>query len=86
MRRVGSFDEAKAKRWLALMTKAFPDVIAGDRLLGFNNGEGEVRFSHNGRLTAQTLDAEYARLFFGIWLSKQTSAPALRESLLGLTR
>jgi hypothetical protein len=86
MRRVGSFDEAKAKRWLALMTKAFPDVSAGDRLLGFNNGEGEVRFSHNGRLTTQTLDAEYAHLFFGIWLSRKTSAAGLRESLLGVAR
>lgn len=86
MRRGGSFDEAKAKRWLALMTKAFPDVASGDRLLGFNDGKGEVRFFHNGRLTAETLDAEYARLFFGIWLAKQTSAPALRESLLGLAR
>lgn len=86
MRRVAPFDEAKAKRWLALMNQAFPNVVAGDRLLGFNNGEGEVRFFHNGRLTAQALDAEYARLFFGIWLAKQTSAPALRESLLGLSR
>jgi hypothetical protein len=86
MRRVGSFDEAKAKRWLTLMTKAFPDVVTGDRLIGFNDGEGAVRFFHNGRLTAETVDAEYARLFFGIWLARQTSAAALRESLLGVAR
>lgn len=86
MRRVGSFDDAQARRWLALMTKAFPDVAATDRLLGLNGGQGEVRFFHNGRLTAQTADPEYARLFFGIWLARQTSAPALREALLGLQR
>lgn len=84
MRRIGSFDEAQAKRWLALMTKAFPDVCAGDRLLGLSDGHGDVRFFHNGHLTAQTVDAEYARLFFGIWLAPQTSAPALRQSLLGV--
>ncbi|RZJ10517.1 MAG: hypothetical protein EOP39_08630 [Rubrivivax sp.] len=83
MRRVGSFDEATAKRWLALMTQAFPDVTPQDRLLGLHDGQGEVRFFHNGRLTAQTVDAEYARLFFGIWLARQSSAPALRDSLLG---
>jgi hypothetical protein len=83
MRRVGSFDEATAKRWLALMTQAFPNVVAQDRLLGLHDGQGEVRFFHNGRLTAQTVDADYARLFFGIWLARQSSAPALRESLLG---
>jgi hypothetical protein len=86
MRRVGSFDEARAKRWLALMKQAFPDVAAGDRLLGLTDGQGDVRFFLNGRQTAQTTDAEYAKLFFGIWLARQSSAPALRDSLLGLAR
>lgn len=84
MRRVGSFTEEQARQWLELMKQAFPDVQAQDRLLGLNDGQGEVRFFHNGRQTAQLRDAEYARLFFGIWLSPQTSAPAMRSSLLGL--
>ncbi|KQV91840.1 hypothetical protein ASC91_04290 [Pelomonas sp. Root1237] len=86
MRRVGSFDEAQAKRWLALMTKAFPDVAATDRLLGLHDGQGDVSFFHNGKLTAQLVDADYARLFFGIWLARPSSAPALRDALLGLAR
>lgn len=86
MRRVGAFDEAQGKRWLALMTKAFPDVVAGDRLLGLHDGQGDVRFFHNGKPTAQLVDADYARLFFGIWLAPQSSAPALREALLGPAR
>ncbi len=86
MRRVGSFDEAQGRRWLALMTQAFPDVVATDRLLGLNDGQGDVSFFHNGKLTARIVDADYARLFFGIWLARQSSAPALRESLLGLAR
>lgn len=84
MRRVGSFTEEQARQWLELMKQAFPDVQAQDRLLGLNDGQGEVRFFHNGRQTAQLRDAEYARRFFGIWLSPQTSAPAMRSSLLGL--
>ncbi|PZP36731.1 MAG: hypothetical protein DI603_01865 [Roseateles depolymerans] len=83
MRRVGSFDEARAKRWLALMRQAFPDVVAQDRLLGHHDGAGEVSFFYNGRLTARVGDAEFARLFFGIWLAPQSSAPALRQALLG---
>ncbi len=86
MRRVGSFDEAQAHRWLRLMMMAFPDVAATDRLLGLYDGLGGVSFFHNGKLTAQTVDAEYARLFFGIWLARQSSAPALREALLGQAR
>ncbi len=84
MRRIGAFSEEKARQWLDLMTRAFPDVIAQDRLLGWSDGQGEVRFFHNGRLTASIQDAEYARLFFGIWLAPESSAPALRKSLLGL--
>ena len=84
MRRVGSFTDEQARQWLSLMKQAFPDVVAHDRLLGLNDGQGEVRFFHNGRQTAQIRDAEFARLFFGIWLSPQTSAPAMRSSLLGL--
>ena len=84
MRRVGSFTDEQARQWLSLMKLAFPDVVAHDRLLGMNDGQGEVRFFHNGRQTAQIRDAEFARLFFGIWLSPQTSAPAKRNSLLGL--
>ncbi|WP_414710171.1 chalcone isomerase family protein [Roseateles sp.] len=86
MRRVGPFDEATAKRWRSLMVKAFPDVVASDRLLGLHDGQGDVSFFHNGKLTAQLVDADYARLFFGIWLSQQSSAPALRDALLGLAR
>lgn len=84
MRRIGSFTEAQARQWLALMLQAFPDVAAQDRLLGLHEGGGRVRFFHNGRQTAQTEDADYVRLFFGIWLAPQTSAPALRRALLGL--
>lgn len=85
MRRVDTFSETKARQWLELMKQAFPDVIPEDRLLGLNDGRGEVRFFHNTQLTATIQDPLYARLFFGIWLAPQTSAPALRQSLLGLS-
>lgn len=83
MRRIGSFTDEQAGKWLALMMEAFPDVTARDRLLGFWDGQGEVSFTHNGKLTARARDAEYARLFFGIWLAPQSAAPALRTALLG---
>ncbi|GLS16443.1 chalcone isomerase family protein [Hydrogenophaga electricum] len=83
MRRVAPFSDEQARTWLALMTQAFPDVAAQDRLLGLHDGQGGVRFFHNGRPTAQIADADYAHRFFGIWLAPQTSAPALRNALLG---
>lgn len=83
MKRVGSFTAAQARAWQALMERAFPDVVAGDRLSGVHMGAGQVSFFHNGRPTAQLDDTAFARLFFGIWLAPQTSAPALRQALVG---
>jgi len=70
-------------RWLAEMTRIFPDVSAGDRVTGVHRPGAGVRFFANGRLQGELLDAEFGRLFFGIWLSPRTSEPALREALLG---
>ena len=36
-------------------------------------------------LAADGADAEFDRLFFGIWLSDATSEPALRQALLAQT-
>ncbi len=83
MRRVGEFTEAQSKAWLAFMNQAFPNVGAQDRLTGVHDGAGGVRFYFNGKQTAATQDKTYARLFFGIWLSPKTSAPGLRNALIG---
>jgi len=85
MRRVGAFDAAQASAWLELMLRAFPDIVVGDRLTGAHDGAGGVHFHHNGRLTASTVDARFATLFFGIWLSPKSSSAALRHALLGST-
>ena len=83
MKRVGDFSETQAKAWLALMMQAFPNVGAQDRLTGLHDGKGGVRFFFNGKQTANINDKDYARLFFGIWLSTKTTAPGLRAELIG---
>jgi hypothetical protein len=45
-----------------------------------------AQFYYNGRPTSEIRDPEFARLFFGIWLSEQTPAPKLRAALLGPAR
>ncbi|MBX9871198.1 MAG: chalcone isomerase family protein [Burkholderiaceae bacterium] len=86
MRRIGSFSDAQAKDWLQAMVAAFPDVRAGDRLLGLHLPGRGAQFYYNGRPTSEVRDPEFARLFFGIWLSEQTPAPKLRAALLGQAR
>jgi hypothetical protein len=41
-----------------------------------------ARFWFNGQLRATVPDAEFSRLFFGIWLAETTSEPHLRSALL----
>ncbi len=83
MRRVGRMAAEQEARWLGEMQRLFPDVRPGDRLLGLHRpGEGAT-FWLNGQLRGELRDAQFARLFFGIWLSPQTSEPALRQALLG---
>jgi len=83
MRRQAEIAADTGALWLAEMTRIFPDVRAGDRITGVHRPGAGARFFVNGRLQGDLADADFARLFFGIWLSPRTSEPALRAALLG---
>ena len=82
MRRSGPISAEQEQRWLAAMQQSFPDVKSGDRITGVHNPVSGARFWFNGLARAPINDAEFSRLFFGIWLSSATSEPALRTALL----
>ncbi len=82
MQALESFDAAQAARWLAQMQRLFPDVEKGDRITGVQH-PGKARFFVNGAPRGEVRDADFTRLFFGIWLSPRTSQPELRAALLG---
>lgn len=86
MKRAGAISEPQRARWLALMTQAFPDVNAGDRITGVFQPAIGTRFYFNGVLRSETRDADFAERFFGIWLAPHTSEPELRRQLLGAAR
>lgn len=83
MQRQGEIDSARSGRWLSAMKQIFPDVKEGDRITGVNVPGVGARFYVNGKLVGDVRDTDFARLFFGIWLSPKTSEPGLREALLG---
>lgn len=83
MRRQADIGDAQARAWLAQMQAAFPDVKAGDRISASLEPGVAAQFFVNGQPGRRVADANFARLFFGIWLSPQTSEPALRQQLLG---
>jgi hypothetical protein len=83
MRRQGDIAAADADRWLGAMKQVFPDVKENDRITGLNLPGVGARFFVNGALKGDIRDPQFAKLFFGIWLSEKTSEPALRNALLG---
>lgn len=83
MQRVGDMSPGDGERWLAAMTRLFPDVNPGDRITGVHLAGDGARFHVNGRWVGEIRDPRFARLFFGIWLSPRTSQSQLRLSLLG---
>ena len=82
MRRSATISEDQAKIWINEMLRVIPDVKKGDRLMGIHRPGSGVRMLVNGKTSGDIRDAEFARLFFGIWLSPKTSEPKVRAALL----
>jgi len=83
MRRLAPISEEQARRWQQALQRVLPDVRPGDRIVGLHQPGQGARFEQGGRLLGEIADPEFARLFFGIWLSPKTSAPGLRNALIG---
>ena len=86
MQRVGPFSDEQSARWAKAMALLFPNIKSGDRITGVQRPGQAARFFFNGALRGEVADAEFTRLFFGIWLSPRTSDPQLRQQLLSGVR
>ena len=86
MQRGAEITTAQQRIWLAAMQRCFPDVVEGDRMTGVQLPGAAARFFVNGAFVGEVRDAEFARLFFGIWLAPSTSEPQLRAALLAGAR
>jgi hypothetical protein len=81
MRRFASLPQEQAQAWLEALRRALPDVAPGDRITGIHLPGQGAEFWFNGRRIGQVPDAQFAALFFGIWLDGRTSEPQLRARL-----
>lgn len=70
-------------RWHQDMQKLFPDVQEGTQLTGVYVPATGARFYLDGKLLGSIDDPQFADAFFAIWLSDKTTAPQLRQALLG---
>ncbi len=74
----------KRRAWGQAMENLFPDVVEGSTLTGLHLPGKGARFFHDGKPLGVIADPEFSRAFFSIWLDPATSAPDLRNALLGL--
>ena len=74
-------DADRLEVWGAEMARIFPDVRAGDHIIGLWQPEG-ARFLQGDRVLGEVGDRAFARAFFDIWLDERSSAPDLRTALL----
>jgi hypothetical protein len=82
MRLSGSFSPEQGQQWQTALATVLPDVKPGDRLLGIYKPGASVAFALNGQSIGEIEDAQFAKMFFDIWLSPKSSAPKLRDQLL----
>jgi hypothetical protein len=84
MQKIGAGTAAQRLAWLATMQRIFPDVKEGQRIAGaYRAGVAPgVRFYLDGQVLADVSDGDFARAFFAIWLSPESTAPKLRAALL----
>jgi hypothetical protein len=81
MQRQRPISPDQADQWQQSLQALMPDVRSGDRLTGvYQPGQGMQLWRGTEQLGSSS-DPELARLFFGIWLSPNTSEPGLRAAL-----
>ena len=81
MRRLGA-SEAQLQRWASALERVFPDVKAGDCIVGIHIPGRGARFYYGDAVSGEIDDPEFARHFFAIWLDEQSRSPDLRAALL----
>jgi hypothetical protein len=84
LRRLGFGSRAQLDDWESRVADIFPDVRAGDTIVGLYLPGRGARFFHRGSSVGEIADIEFARGFFAIWLDPRTREPALRQQLLAL--
>lgn len=78
-----SVDNAVYQTWVKDLDRLWPDIKKGDQLTLFIEQSGNGYFYHNGTPLGSVDSPEFASAFLSIWLSENTSQPALRKKLIG---
>lgn len=72
------------QQYIPLLMTLWPDINSGDTL-AITVGESSSYFYYNDQYIGMIKDKKFAELFLGIWLSPNTTHPAFRQKLIGVT-
>lgn len=75
--------ENQAQGWGKQLATFLPNVEPGQSLTAIYSPRQGTTFYFDGKPLGQIADSDFSKAFFGIWLNSKTSAPKLREQLLG---
>ena len=82
MKKLG-IPDTQAQVWGKQLTTFLPNVEPGQSLTAIYIPKQGTTFYFDGKPLAQIAGADFSKAFFGIWLDSKTTAPKLREQLLG---
>jgi hypothetical protein len=82
MKKLG-IPDSQAQTWGKQLTAMLPNVESGQTLTAIYLPKQGTTFYFDGKSVGQIAGSEFPKAFFGIWLDPKTSAPKLREQLLG---
>lgn len=82
MERLQPLSSKQKQNYLAILTKAFPNVQEGDRISALYIPQQGGTFYYNGKQTSSVKSPVFAQKFLNIWFSEKTSEPRLRKKLL----
>lgn len=83
MRKQGWNNTEQLQSWQRQMDAIFPDVRDGTVLTGIRDASGKALFYEGEARIGVVDDPVFSDAFFGIWLSRRTTEPKLRATLLG---
>ena len=78
----GVSDQKKFANWQEQLAAIIPDIRKGDLLTGIHQ-DGKSFFYLGDEPIGEINDTELSQYFFDIWLGENTTAPELREKLIG---
>lgn len=78
-----TYSAVQLKGWEKELARIFPDVLAGDQLVGVYLPQRGCIFFQKSKRLAEIDDLELAQAFFAIWLDDRTRDQSMRADLLG---